>query len=102
MTTQTCTSCETDQYPDHSAQMSRLNRISGQISGVKKMIDERRYCPDILTQLRAVRSAVKSLEAEILETHLGACVVDAMQSQNQQEIDQKIAELTNLFRRYEG
>lgn len=93
--------CDTNKYPDHSKEISRLNRISGQIEGVKKMIEERRYCPDILTQLRAVASATKSLEATILEAHLGTCVADAFKSDNMEEQKEKISELVKLFKRFD-
>lgn len=88
-------------FPDHSAQLGRLNRISGQIDGVRKMIDKQRYCADILTQLRAVRAAVKSVEANILEVYLGSCVADALQSGDAHARQTKIAEVTELFKRYE-
>ena len=58
------------QTPNHQSKLPKLNRIGGQIEGVKKMIEDNRYCPDIITQLRAARAAIKSLEADILETHL--------------------------------
>ena len=67
---------DTHTHPDHIKQISRLNRVSGQLEGVKKMIEGQRYCPDILKQLKAARSAIKSLENSILETHLVNCVVD--------------------------
>ena len=54
----------------HKENLSRLNRIAGQIEGIKKMIEDGRDCPDIISQLRAVRSAVKSVESNILEKHL--------------------------------
>lgn len=88
------------EHPDHSKEISRLNRAVGQLEGVRKMIEERRYCPDILTQLRAVHSAVRSLEANILETHLGSCVNDAMNSGSAKEKDKKISELVELFKRF--
>ncbi len=94
-------SCDTCQPPDHKKELSRLNRISGQIEGVKKMIDERRYCPDIIAQLRAIASATKSLEASLLETHLDSCVRDAFDSGNSEIRKQKISELVKLFKRYE-
>lgn len=50
--------------------INRLNRISGQIDGVKKMIEDNRYCDDILTQLSAIEKAVKSLSSVILERHM--------------------------------
>lgn len=89
-----------EQHPDHSNTLPNLNRIGGQIEGIKKMIEERRYCPDILVQLRAVRSAISSIEANMLETHLSACVKDAFNSENEKEITKKIAELKDLFKRF--
>ncbi len=88
-------------HPDHTKEIVRLNRISGQLEGVKKMIEEHRYCPDIITQLRAISSATKSLEARLLETHLGACVASAFQSKDMDEQSQKITELITLFKRYD-
>ena len=90
--------CDFHQHPNHKKQISRLNRISGQLAGVKKMIEGQRYCPEILKQLKAARSAIKSLEENILETHLANCVVDAFSSKNNQEKNKKIAELTELFK----
>ncbi len=92
--------CDDAKYPAHDKELPRLNRISGQLDGVKKMIGQRRYCPEILTQLRAVRSAVNSIEASILETHLDACVTDAFNSGNKQEKQKKINELKELYRRF--
>ncbi|NDF11772.1 MAG: metal-sensitive transcriptional regulator [Proteobacteria bacterium] len=89
------------EHPDHSGEISRVNRISGQLAGVKKMIEEHRYCPEILIQLRAIRSAVKALEANILETHLGHCVNDAMNSQDAKEVKKKIKELQEIFKRFD-
>ena len=93
--------CNSNKHPDHSNEISRINRISGQIEGVKKMIEERRYCPDILTQLRAVASATKSLEASVLEAHLGSCVADAFKSDKVEEQKEKISELVKLFKRFD-
>jgi CsoR family transcriptional regulator, copper-sensing transcriptional repressor len=90
-----------DGHPDHGKELPRLNRIGGQIEGVKKMIDEKRYCPDILTQLRAVRAAIRGLEANLLEAHLRACVMDAFQSGDQTDKREKIAELKDIYRRFE-
>ena len=88
-------------HPCHKTEIKKLNRIAGQVEGIKKMIDEGRYCPDILTQLRAVRSAVHSVETTILETHLQSCVSDAMKSGDKKKADEKIAELKNLFKRFD-
>lgn len=87
-------------HPKHEKELSRLNRISGQVEGVKKMINEQRYCPDILIQLRAIRSAVKAVESNILKTHLQHCVMQTFHSEEERE--QKIEELKTIFDRYEN
>lgn len=87
--------------PCHHTEFTKLNRIAGQVEGVKRMIEERRYCPDILTQLRAIRAAIRTVEANILETHLGHCVAEAMSHGSKKEKDQKIAELKDIFKRFD-
>ena len=82
----------------HSENLGRLNKISGQINGIKKMIEEERYCIDIITQVRAVRSALKSIENNILEKHLQHCV---SQYFNEEDKDKKILELKKLFNKYD-
>lgn len=88
-------------HPCHKDETTKLNRIAGQVEGVKRMIDDGRYCTDILTQLRAVRSAVRSVEAKILETHLQHCVSEAVTSGSKEEMQEKIDEIKDLFKRYD-
>ena len=88
-------------HPCHSGELPKLNRISGQIEGIKRMIDEGRYCPDILTQLRAVRSALRSVEANVLEAHLHHCVSDAIESGDAKKAEAQIEELKTLFKRFD-
>ena len=83
---------------DHSDNLPRLNRVLGQVEGIKKMIEEKRYCTDILMQLRAVRSAIKSVESNILQKHLQHCVVQSFTTQ--EDSSQKIEELKALFNKY--
>ena len=83
---------------NHLENMSRLNRISGQIDGVKRMIEEERECPDILIQIRAIRSALKAVESNILKKHLQHCVVQSFNSPKKK--NQKIEELMVLFERF--
>lgn len=85
----------------HLADIPRLNRIGGQIAGVKKMIEEQRHCPEILTQLRAIRSAIRGLEANILERHLGHCIADSLSGADQNNINKKVEELKTLFKKYD-
>ncbi|HRK30575.1 MAG TPA: metal-sensitive transcriptional regulator [Tepidisphaeraceae bacterium] len=61
---------------NNSKIQNRLNRIAGQIAGLQKMVDEDRYCVDVLTQVAAVRSALDSLGVELLTRHIAHCVVD--------------------------
>lgn len=85
-------------HPDHSKLAARLNRIEGQIRGVRKMIEERRYCLDILAQTRAVQSALRAVEAEVLSTHLAHCVKDAFGSRDPAEVEEKLAEIVQVFK----
>lgn len=86
-------------HPNHEAELPRLNRILGQLEGVKKMIAENRYCPEILIQLKAVRSAIRAVEGNILNRHLQSCVAQSFDSEEDKA--EKIAELKMLFDRFE-
>jgi DNA-binding FrmR family transcriptional regulator len=86
------------QYPDHSKELHRISRIAGQLGGVKRMIVEREYCPKIITQIQAVRAALKSLEAVVLERHLAICIKETLRSDDLKDTKDKIDELMELFR----
>lgn len=86
-------------HPDHSEELKRLNRLSGQIEGIKKMIEQGRYCVDIMTQLKAVQSASKAIEINILKRHFEACVTEALSQKSKAKRDAKIDELMKLFRK---
>ena len=87
-----------EEVPDHSSELNRLNRIKGQLDGIGRMIEGRKYCPDILTQTAAVKAAMSALEASILEKHLNACVRDAFSSRRG-KIENTIEELLDIFKR---
>ena len=74
----------------------RLNRISGQINGIAKMVENDAYCNDILIQLSAVKNSVKSLSSHILENHLYTCVTRDLENGELETID----ELISLFKRF--
>ncbi len=82
--------------PDHSSQIQRINRMIGQLNGVKKMIDNGVYCPEILIQTKAVSSALRSLETALLEGHLNHCVTEAIKTGKGRE--EKIEELLTIFK----
>jgi CsoR family transcriptional regulator, copper-sensing transcriptional repressor len=92
--------CSTRQHPDHTPHQSRLNRVAGQVEGIKKMVAERRYCVDIMVQLRATRAALKAIELEMLETHLEHCVVQTFDSADKTEQTIKINELKDLLKKF--
>ena len=83
---------------DHSSELRRLSRIKGQVEGVERMIVEHRYCPDIIIQIKAIRSALRSLEANIIEGHMKHCVKDAIKSKNPAVIQEKIDEILMLMK----
>lgn len=85
----------------HSNTTALVNRISGQVTAIGRMITEDRYCPDILNQIRAARSALRTLESRVLENHLQSCVRDAFASGDHTAQTTKIDEIIKLFSRYD-
>ncbi len=77
----------------------RLSRIEGQVRGLAKMVDEGRYCIDIVTQIAAVRAALRRVEEEVLQDHVAHCVEHAITSGNKADQRQKIAELMEVIGR---
>ena len=84
-------------HPKHEAQIPNLNRIEGQIKGIRRMIENQRYCVDILTQLKAVKAAVHKVEQQVLKTHMQHCLMHAVQSDNDTDVREKIDELMKLL-----
>lgn len=79
--------------------LNRLSRIEGQVRGVARMVEEGRYCIDILTQVQAVRAALARVETEMLSDHLGHCIEGAIVSGDKEEQRRKSAELIQLLER---
>ncbi|HWU57026.1 MAG TPA: metal-sensitive transcriptional regulator [Rhizomicrobium sp.] len=77
----------------------RLNRIEGQVRGLSRMVDEDRYCIDIVTQIGAVRAALARVEEELLRDHVGHCVEHAIASGDKSDQRRKVAELMEVFGR---
>jgi DNA-binding FrmR family transcriptional regulator len=77
----------------------RLGRIEGQVRGLSKMVDEDRYCIDIVTQISAVRAALRRVEEEVLRDHVAHCVEHAIASGNRADQRQKITELMEVIGR---
>jgi CsoR family transcriptional regulator, copper-sensing transcriptional repressor len=79
--------------------LRRLNRIEGQVRGLARMVERDRYCIDIVTQIAAVRAALRRVEGEILEDHVGHCVEHAITSGNRREQRRKVNELIDVLAR---
>jgi CsoR family transcriptional regulator, copper-sensing transcriptional repressor len=86
---------------DRTPLINRLSRIEGQVRGVSKMIEDDRYCIDVLTQIRAVRAALARVETNLLKEHLNHCIEDAIVSGNAADQRRKAAELIELLGRSE-
>lgn len=82
-----------------AARLKRLNRIEGQVRGLGRMVEEGRYCIDIVTQIAAVRAALRRVEEDVLRDHVSHCVAHAMASGDEAEQRQKIDELMNVIAR---
>ena len=87
-------------HPNHEDKIKRLNRITGQLKGVVKMVENKTYCVDILRQTRAITAAIKSVEQLILKDHMNACVSSAMKSKNKKDQDKKIDEVIKLIKKF--
>ena len=81
-----------------AAVQKRFNRIEGQGRGLSKMVEEDRYCIDIVTQILAVRAALKRAEEEVLRDHVAHCVEHAINSGDKQDQRTKIAEIIDVLR----
>jgi DNA-binding FrmR family transcriptional regulator len=82
-----------------SSALKRLSRIEGQVRGLARMVDEDRYCIDVVTQISAVRAALRRLEEEVLRDHAAHCIEHAIAAGNKAEQRQKVAELMAVIAR---
>lgn len=90
-----------DPMHDRTHVLNRLKRIEGQVRGVAAMIEDERYCIDVLTQLRAIRAALVRVETTMLKDHLNHCIEGAIEGGNANEQRKKAAELVELIGRSE-
>lgn len=82
--------------------VTRLRRIEGQVRGVSGMLEEGRYCIDILTQVQAIKAALGKVEDELLKNHAAHCVEEAIRDGDAETQRQKFSELVDLFGKYRG
>jgi len=78
--------------------MNRLKRIEGQVRGVEKMLENDTYCPDILTQVSAINSALNSFNKELLASHMKSCVVNDIRAGNDDVIDELVVTLQKIMK----
>jgi CsoR family transcriptional regulator, copper-sensing transcriptional repressor len=84
-----------------SSILKRLSRVEGQVRGLSRMVGDGRYCIDIVTQIAAVRAALRRVEEEVLRDHVAHCVEDAIMSGDAKAQRRKVAELMEVFGRAE-
>lgn len=85
---------------DREALVKRLHRIEGQVRGIERMVEEDRYCVDVLTQIAAVNTALESLAFKILDEHVRHCVADALASGDEAAASEKSEELLAAVHRF--
>jgi CsoR family transcriptional regulator, copper-sensing transcriptional repressor len=85
---------------DKEALVRRLHRIEGQVRGVERMVEDERYCIDILTQIAAVNTALESVAYKLLDEHVRHCVAGAMASGNEDQAQAKSQELLDAVQRF--
>jgi DNA-binding FrmR family transcriptional regulator len=83
--------------PSHQNNMVALKRIEGQVRGVQGMIEDRKYCIDILNQIHAIKGALGRVEEKILERHLQHCVTEAVRGNSEKKKQQKLDEILKLI-----
>ena len=90
-------------HADKDALARRLRRIEGQVRGVAKMVDEDKYCLDILTQISAINAAMHKVSVQLIEDHISHCVVDAaktsLETADQSHVQEKVSEATAAISR---
>ena len=90
---------EPDVAKDTKSKLNRLKRIEGQVRGVAQMVEDDRYCMDILHQIAAIKSALAKVETQVLKDHAACCVAEAISSGDEAEQREKFEELVDLLER---
>ncbi|RJP29569.1 MAG: transcriptional regulator [Candidatus Omnitrophota bacterium] len=88
------------QITTHEEQLAFLRKIEGQIRGIQKMIQDKRYCVDIITQIHSIIGALYRVEDEILRKHLDGCVVSALKGKSDSDKQKKIEEIMSLITKF--
>ena len=99
----TCQHCLKHKHRDkdgaaYKRMMTRLKRIEGQVRGIEKMVEDDRYCVDILTQVSAIQSALNAFNKELLAQHIKSCVVDDIRAGHDEVVDELVATLQKVMK----
>lgn len=86
-----------EQLTTHEEQLIFLKKIEGQVRGIQRMIEEKRYCVDIITQIRSITGALYRVENDILKRHLSGCVAAALKGESEVEKQKKVDEVMELI-----
>lgn len=89
-----------EQKTTHAEQLEFLKKIEGQVRGIEKMIEGKRYCVDIITQIHSIIGALSRVEQEIFKKHIDSCVVSAFRGKSESEKQKKISEISQLIARF--
>ena len=89
-----------EQPTTHKEQLPFLKKIEGQVAGIQRMIEEKRYCVDILMQIRSVIGALRRVEGQIYKKHLDGCVAGALRGKSETEKQKKIDEVIELIDKF--
>ncbi|WP_122642404.1 metal-sensing transcriptional repressor [Luxibacter massiliensis] len=93
-----CTKKTHRQPGEYKALINRLNRVEGQVRGIKNMVEEERYCVDILVQVSAVQSALNAFNKELLANHIKTCVVEDIRDGREEAVDELCATIQKLMK----
>ena len=85
---------------DKEALIKRLKRIEGQVKGIQNMVEEERYCVDILVQISAIRSAINKVGTLILDNHVKGCVMSSIKNDDTEQAEETINELINTINKF--
>lgn len=101
---ESCCSCSSGRMSHHSEKtkknlVSRLNRIEGQIRGIKGLIERDTYCDDVITQISAAQAALNSVAKILLEAHMKECVVDRIQEGDMEVLDEVLVTIQKLMKK---
>lgn len=94
-----CQICDIDEHEKNKKSLiSRLNKIEGQVKGVRKMVEEDIYCDDVLNQISSIKAALNGLSKALLERHLNTCVIEKIKNNDSEVIEELLSTLNKMLK----